>query len=188
MNRREFIETSAGAMGAAMLPLSESPRVQAASRPIGIQVGAVSFVDEGTDTRARYPARRPRRVNTMFLATFTYGRGIGGRQPRGSRCPITASRSTTTTITAATSRRRIRSTTRNTSITPQKAPDHPQLRRDRRRAAARAQARHEGDLLVRGRLPQRRPGLDQAFEVDVHGGRHARVCSRNPNTRTSGSG
>jgi hypothetical protein len=47
MNRREFIETSAAAVGAAMLPSSGHPRVQGTGRPIGIQVGAVSFLVEG---------------------------------------------------------------------------------------------------------------------------------------------
>ena len=44
------------------------------------------FLDEGTDkvldTLAEIGA-----IDTLFLATFTYGRGIGGRQPRGSPLP-----------------------------------------------------------------------------------------------------
>lgn len=46
---------------------------------IGIQAGAVSFLDEGTDKVLDIFQQRGA-VNTIFLATFTYGRGIGGRQ------------------------------------------------------------------------------------------------------------
>jgi hypothetical protein len=55
-------------------------------KTIGIQVGAVSFVDEGTekvlDNFQQYAG-----VNTLFLATFTYGRGIAGRQIPGQPLP-----------------------------------------------------------------------------------------------------
>jgi len=50
-------------------------------------VGAVSFVDEGPE-KVLDEFQRDAEVNTLFLATFTYGRGIAGRQFRGSRCPI----------------------------------------------------------------------------------------------------
>ena len=44
-------------------------------------------------------------MNTLFLAVFSYGRGIAGRQVPGRRFPITASRSTTPVTAEATSRR-----------------------------------------------------------------------------------
>src|SRR5258708_14447515 len=59
---------------------------QSAARPIGIQSGAVSFLDEGTD-HVLAALREMADINTLFLATFTYGRGIGGRQPRGTPLP-----------------------------------------------------------------------------------------------------
>src|SRR5213076_1361121 len=52
---------------------------------IGIQVGAVSFVDEGVDAVLDVFQRSA--INTIFLATFTYGRGIAGRQVPGQPLP-----------------------------------------------------------------------------------------------------
>jgi hypothetical protein len=53
---------------------------------IGIQVGAVSFADEGTEKVLDVLQERGG-VNTLFLAVFTYGRGIAGRQIPGQPLP-----------------------------------------------------------------------------------------------------
>src|SRR5438105_15540075 len=86
MNRRDFLEASTVLAGGAFI--GQVPGVQpAAERPmIGIQAGAVSFVDEGTD-KVLDAFQELAAIDTIFLATFTYGRGIGGRQPRGSPLP-----------------------------------------------------------------------------------------------------
>ena len=55
-------------------------------KTIGIQVGAVSFVDEGTE-KVLDNFQQYADVNTLFLATFTYGRGIAGRQIPGQPLP-----------------------------------------------------------------------------------------------------
>src|SRR5262249_48344528 len=95
MDRRTFVEVSALAAGgivAGRLPslISAEPSTGEgllADPPlIGIPSGAVSFVDEGTSA-VLDNFQRLADVNTIFLATFTYGRGIGGRQPRGSALP-----------------------------------------------------------------------------------------------------
>src|SRR5207247_676842 len=52
---------------------------------IGIQAGAVSFIDEGVD--AVLDVFQKSEINTIFLATFTYGRGIAGRQVPGQPLP-----------------------------------------------------------------------------------------------------
>src|SRR5260370_28599755 len=76
MDRREFLETSTRLAGGALLthmvPASDPPM-------IGIQVGAVSFVDEGTP-RVLDGLQEMAAINTLFVASFTYGRGIAGRQ------------------------------------------------------------------------------------------------------------
>jgi hypothetical protein len=53
---------------------------------IGIQIGAVSFVDEGVEKVLDILQERAY-VNTLFLAVFTYGRGIAGRQLPGQPLP-----------------------------------------------------------------------------------------------------
>jgi hypothetical protein len=76
MNRRDFVQSAAaGALAAA----ADAQTAKAASKMIGIQVGAVSFVDEGVN-QVLDIFQQSAHVNTLFVATFTYGRGIAGRQ------------------------------------------------------------------------------------------------------------
>jgi hypothetical protein len=87
MDRRKFLQSAAGAVIA-----STTPAIYAASSPmksnkmIGIQIGAVSFTDEGV-TKVLDECEADAAVNTLFLATFTYGRGIAGRQVPGQPLP-----------------------------------------------------------------------------------------------------
>jgi hypothetical protein len=78
VNRREFLKITAGAGATLAIPISGHAAVTS-SKMIGIQVGAVSFVDEGTE-RVLDVLQERGCVNTLFLAVFTYGRGIAGRQ------------------------------------------------------------------------------------------------------------
>ena len=78
MNRRTFLQASiAGAAAASAQP---------EKRMIGIQVGAVSFVDEGVE-KVLDVFQQSASINTLFVATFTYGRGIAGRQLRNQPLP-----------------------------------------------------------------------------------------------------
>jgi hypothetical protein len=78
MDRRGFLSSSL----AALAPAAAAP----AKKMIGIQVGAVSFVDEGVEPVLDALEQRAH-VNTLFVATFTYGRGIAGRQVPGQPLP-----------------------------------------------------------------------------------------------------
>ncbi len=84
VNRREFLRIAAGAGAAFAMP--PSAHTAGPSRMIGIQVGAISFVDEGTEKVLDVLQERAC-VNTLFLAVFTYGRGIAGRQIPGQPLP-----------------------------------------------------------------------------------------------------
>jgi len=82
VNRREFMQsTAAAAMTASGSAADEEPK-----KMIGIQVGAVSFVDEGVEPVLDI-FQKDASVNTLFIATFTYGRGIAGRQVPGQPLP-----------------------------------------------------------------------------------------------------
>jgi hypothetical protein len=86
VSRREFVKLTAGAGAAlAMAPLGEAA-VSATEKMVGIQIGAISFVDEGTEKVLDMLQERGG-VNTLFLAVFTYGRGIAGRQIPGYPLP-----------------------------------------------------------------------------------------------------
>jgi hypothetical protein len=90
IGRREFLR---GAAAAAALASGAAPALFADAQPapspeklVGIQAGAVSFIDEGVDAVLDNFQQRGA-VNTIFLATFTYGRGIAGRQVPGQPLP-----------------------------------------------------------------------------------------------------
>ncbi len=92
VTRREFVGAGARAAAlAALTPLALPAKSVAAEKApgqkrIGIQVGAVSFVDEGTEQVLDLFQERGA-VDTIFLTTFTYGRGLGGRQVPGQPFP-----------------------------------------------------------------------------------------------------
>jgi hypothetical protein len=87
MDRREFMQTAAATALTSAIPASRVFAAPGKSDPmVGIQVGAVSFVDEGVE-QCLDIFQRDGAVNTLFVATFTYGRGIAGRQIPGQPLP-----------------------------------------------------------------------------------------------------
>src|ERR1700750_1409412 len=90
LNRRDFL--TAAAAGAAALPAEGGqPHAPSAeklrSQPvIGIEIGSISFLDEGTEKVIDVLQERGA-VNTLFIATFTYGNGIAGRQLKDHPLP-----------------------------------------------------------------------------------------------------
>jgi hypothetical protein len=182
VRRRTFVKQSALAAGAAAL--ARPVRLEAASAPplIGIQIGAVSFVDEGTE-KVLDNLQEMGGVNALFVAAFTYGRGIAGRQPRGSPLPDHGKQEYDDDFRGGNSATPHPELYRRTSIAPEKAPEHPgydvladvipAARRRRMKVIAWFEDVFRRDV----------PGLDQALEVDVHGRPGSRLCFRNPNTR-----
>jgi len=90
-SRRDFLKTTATATAAAALGTTLVEHVRGAEKPasqkmIGLQVGAVSFFDEGVGQVLDILQERGA-VNTIFLTTFTYGRGLAGRQIPGQPFP-----------------------------------------------------------------------------------------------------
>jgi hypothetical protein len=183
MDRREFIETSGVLAGGAML--KGIPGTQPAPKPpmLGIQVGAVSFVDEGTD-RVLDGLREMASINTLFVASFTYGRGIAGRQLSNQPLPDHGKQEyDTATFRGGNYATPHPQYYRNTSITPERAPDHPgyDVLAD---VLPRAHQRGMKVIawfedVIAGDVP----GFDQAREVVLTGPRSTFACSRNPNTR-----
>ena len=94
MLRRDFMQKGATLAGAAMLPVMLPSALRGSAllkskkeEPlVGIQIGAVSFIDEGV-SQVLDNVQEQGKVNTLFLAAFTYDTGIGGRQIKGFRFP-----------------------------------------------------------------------------------------------------
>src|SRR2546429_9692685 len=129
MERRDFVAAGVAA-GLARWAPGASPRGQPRRRPtadrpmVGIQVGAVSFVDEGTD-RVLDGFEKMAAINTLFVATFTYGRGIAGRQLRGQPLPDHGGQEYDDNFRGGNFATPHPQYYRHTSIAPEKAPDHP---------------------------------------------------------------
>ena len=92
-SRRDFLKNSAALTAMlAMEPLTaytaanEKANVTAQQKMHGIQVGAVSFVDEGVKEVLDFFQKQVG-INTLFLTVFTYGRGLAGRQIPGEKMP-----------------------------------------------------------------------------------------------------
>lgn len=95
-SRRDFLKRAGGAamMAGTMLGApgpTSSRALNSAARSlrenlIGIQIGAVSFVDEGVE-KVLDSLQQRAGVNVLMLAVFTYGRGIAGRQIPGQPLP-----------------------------------------------------------------------------------------------------
>src|SRR5260370_23480232 len=81
MARRGFL----GAMGAAAAPW-QAEAAPDKKQVIGIQIGSISFLDEGVE-KVLDILQEKACVNTLFLATFTYGNGIASRQLAGHPLP-----------------------------------------------------------------------------------------------------
>src|SRR5947207_11201083 len=128
MERRGFV-AAVGASVARWDP-GASPRGQPRRRQggyramVAIQVGAVSFVDEGTD-KVLDEFQALAGINTLFLATFTYGRGIAGRQLRGQPLPDHGKQEYDDAFRGGNFATPHRQYYRDTSIVPEQAPDNP---------------------------------------------------------------
>src|ERR1700744_1149191 len=89
MNRRSFL-AGAGAAVAASHPAIASELLtppESAKKPtIGIQIGSISFQDEGTE-KVLDNLQEKGACNALFIATWTYGNGIAGRQLPGHPFP-----------------------------------------------------------------------------------------------------
>jgi len=186
MDRREFLETSTLLAGGALLPDLGGPAYseQAAARPmLGIQIGAVSFVDEGT-ANVLDGLQEMAAINTLFVASFTYGRGIAGRQLPNQPLPDHGRQEyDTATFRGGNYATPHPQYYRDTSIAPEHAPDHGKYDV---LADVIPEARRRGMKVIvwfEDVIANDVPGFDRAREVVLTGPPSTFACSRNPNTR-----
>lgn len=82
--RRRFLQTGAGLAATAAAStgwarMAQAAHTGSADKMIGIQIGAISFTDEGVN-KVLDLLQEKAQVNTLFLSAFTYDLGTGGRQ------------------------------------------------------------------------------------------------------------
>jgi hypothetical protein len=176
ITRREFAKLIAATGAAASLPL-EAQTVT--GRMVGIQVGAVSFVDEGVVPvldRFQHDAG----INTLFLATFTYGRGIAGRQVPGQPLPDHGKQEYDTNFHGGNFARTHDQYYSHTSLKKIQAPDHgdfdvlaavlPQAKSRRMKTFCWYEDVFRDDL----------EGVDRLQEVTLSGKKTSTLCFHNP--------
>src|SRR5262245_9375676 len=192
MDRRDFLESSTVLAGGALLgalPFSQAQTPGPGERQrvdgpmLGIQVGAVSFVDEGTDA-VLDGLRDMAAINTLFVATFTYGRGIAGRQLPNQPLPDHGKQEyDTATFRGGNYATPHPQYYKNTSLTPERAPDHPNYDV---LADVLPRAHQRGMKVIawfEDVFAADVPGFDRAREVVLAGPAATTACTRNPNTR-----
>ena len=194
MPRRDFLKAGASltAFAAAgtlpttsVLQAAESP---AARKSIGIQIGSVSFVDEGTEKVLDLLQERGA-IDTVYLTTFTYGRGLAGRQLPGHPFPDHGLRQSDETFfhggNYATPHPEFY---RDTVLKQTRAPDHgsldilanvlPAAKKRAMRLFCSIEDVFRSDV----------PGVKEVVEVDLQGRKANTLCLCHPDVRAFWAG
>jgi hypothetical protein len=192
--RREFLQQSASlAVLAAAGPLPVSAVVQSAESPgvrksIGIQVGAVSFVDEGTEKVLDIFQERGA-IDAIYLAAFTYGRGLAGRQVPGQPFPDHgAQESDEKTFHGGNYATPHPEFYRDTVLKETRAPDHGEL--DTIASVLPAAKKRELRVFcsIEDVFRSDVPGVKDVAEVDLQGRRTGTLCLCHPGVRAFWTG
>ena len=180
VNRREFLKLTAGAGAGLAVPGVAFP--SPCKTMIGIQVGAVSFVDEGTEQVLDNLQKRAC-VNALFLAVFTYGRGIAGRQIPGQPLPDHGKQEYDLNFHGGNFATPHAEFYKNTVLKETRAPDHGNLDI---LAEVLPTARKRGMKVIcwledvfRSDLPN----IEKLQERDLHGRNAETLCVNNPEYR-----
>jgi len=149
------------------------------SRTIGIQVGAVSFVDEGVDAVLdRFQSEAG--INALFIATFTYGRGIAGRQVPDQPLPDHGKQEYDTDFHGGNFARTHEQYYAHTALKKIQAPDHPGFD-VLASVLPKAQARRMKVFCWYEDVFRRDlEGIDRLQEVTLSGKKAGTVCFHNP--------
>ena len=194
VSRRKFLEnTTALAAFAAAGPVAGLASLHAAQPPapskmIGIQVGSVSFVDEGVGKVLDILQERAA-ADTIFLTTFTYGRGLAGRQITGYPFPDHgAQESDAGSFHGGNYAIPHPEFYRNTVRKQTRAPDHGDLDIV---AAVQPEAKKRGLRLfcsVEDVFRSDVPGAKEVAEVDLEGRKGGSLCPFHPDVRAFWTG
>lgn len=179
MNRRQFV--TAAAVGATAGVEATAAPFDKTKKMIGIQVGAVSFVDEGVEKVLDVFEERAR-INTLFLATFTYGRGIAGRQVPGQPLPDHGKQEYDLDFHGGNYGVVHPQYYRDTGIKPEdtRAPDHGDLDIIAEVLPAAKKRGMRTILWTEDVWRKELPGIEKLQEIDLRGRRTGRMCMNNP--------
>lgn len=189
LTRREFVQTTALAAGALVAPAIALAQSSAPSdKMIGIQAGSISFVDEGTD-KVLDIFQEKGAINTIFLTTFTYGRGLGGRQIPGQPFPDHGSQeSDQRTFHGGNFAIPHPEFYGKTVLKQTRAPDHGQLDIVAEVLPAARRRRLKLFCSIEDVFRSDVPGVNEVAEVDLQGRRTGTLCLFHPDVRAFWTG
>lgn len=187
--RRGFLKTSAAGLsalvtaGPAFLATASAAKTPSSRKSIGIQVGAVSFVDEGTE-KVLDAFQERGAIDTIYLTTFTYGRGLSGRQIPGQLFPDHGvQESDAKTFHGGNYAIPHAEFYRDTILNQTRAPDHGDLDIV---ATVLPGAKKRGMRLfcsIEDVFRSDVPGVKEVSEVDLQGRRGGGLCLCHPDVR-----
>lgn len=190
-SRRDFLKNSAMlASLLAMKPISsysyfneqENGKVRQ-GKMHGIQIGAVSFVDEGVENVLDF-LQKEVNINTLFITVFTYGRGLAGRQIPGHPMPDHGSQvSDESTYHGGNYAMSHPKFYARTVLKETRAPEHGDFDV---LAAVLPEAKKRGMKVfasVEDQWRQDVPGLSNLREYDLYGRRANTLCLFNPDVK-----
>lgn len=176
VSRREFLQTQA------ITGMAAAAQKAPAARLIGIQIGAVSFLDEGVE-QVLDILQQKGAVNTLFVATFTYGRGIAGRQVPGQPLPDHGRQEYDLDFRGGCFTRMRPEFYRDTVLKDVRSRDYgdydvleaviPAARRRGMKVFCWYEDVWRNDV----------PGIEKVQEIDLYGRRGSRTCLNNPDHR-----
>jgi hypothetical protein len=179
VTRREFLKVTAGATAALALPTPGQAAVAPPSKMIGIQVGAISFVDEGTE-KVLDTLQELACVNTLFVAVFTYGRGIAGRQIPGYPLPDHGKQEYDLNYHGGNFATPHQQYYKNTVIPPEHAPDHGNLDILQEVIPAAKKRGMKVICWMEDVFSPRLPNIEKVQERDLYGRNMETLCLNNP--------
>jgi len=181
-SRRDFLKSSGLALAAAAVSGRAAEKANE-SKIIGIQIGAVSFADEGVD-QVLDILQEKGAVNTIFLTTFTYGRGLAGRQIPGQPFPDHGSQeSDSKTFHGGNYARPHPEFYSKTSLKETRAPEHGDL--DILEAVL-PKAKKRGLKVIcscEDVWNKSVPNVEPTLEIDLNGRKAGSQCLLNPDVR-----
>src|SRR3954468_12620433 len=181
VNRRDFLKITAGASAALAMPtLAQAATVPLSSKMIGSQDVAISFVDKGIEKVLDILQERAC-VNTLFLAVFTYGRGIAGRQIPGQPLPDHGKQEYDLNFHGGNFARPHPQYYKHTAIQPAHAPDHGDLDILAEVLPAAKKRGMKVMCWMEDVFRHDLPGIDKVQERDLYGRNMETLCVNNPN-------
>jgi hypothetical protein len=177
MNRRNFVRTVAGGVAA---PLA-SAAADKSGKTISIQLGAVSFIDEGTEKVLDILQERAS-VNALVPAVFSFSSGTAGRQSKEQPLPDHGKQAYDDNLRGGNFARVHPQYYRDTAVDPNRtqAPDHPDfdVLGDVIPAARKRGMKVFG--LIQDHFPEDFPNVEKIQERDFNGERCETICKNNP--------